>query len=349
MKIDTRKTALFGALCFFFSALEVLFPKPIPFLRLGLANLPLLIGLKVLSTREYAVLVCIKIVGAAVISGTMFSYIFIFSIVSSISSALIMYLLHSLLINNTQRNAISLTGISLVGSLCSNGTQLLLARYFLFGDSARLMIPTLLIAGTITALILGWFAEVFVHTSKWFLSIKEGKIASGYVVWNSLEKNIKEERSAKTYFFTGLVLLPFLAFSPNLSWSIVCFLLVLILNILSKRKIALFPLILMSFAIVVFNVLSPAGRVIFSVGEFRITEYALVSGLKKALTLGGMVLLSRWMIRPSLRLPGSFGELVSQSFIMLERLLEEKHQFKRENIVASLDIILEKITNKDKA
>lgn len=40
---------VFGALCFFLSAIEFVIPKPLPFLRIGLANVPLILALDVLS------------------------------------------------------------------------------------------------------------------------------------------------------------------------------------------------------------------------------------------------------------------------------------------------------------
>ena len=45
--VDTA-TAWFGALCFFLSAMEYMIPKPLPFLRLGLANLPIMLAVEVL-------------------------------------------------------------------------------------------------------------------------------------------------------------------------------------------------------------------------------------------------------------------------------------------------------------
>ena len=46
--LDARTLALLpilGACSMFLSTVEYLFPKPLPFMRLGLANLPVLIGL----------------------------------------------------------------------------------------------------------------------------------------------------------------------------------------------------------------------------------------------------------------------------------------------------------------
>ena len=45
MRSDRREVAaFFGALCLFFATVEYLFPRPVPFLRLGLSNLPILLA-----------------------------------------------------------------------------------------------------------------------------------------------------------------------------------------------------------------------------------------------------------------------------------------------------------------
>ncbi len=47
-KVDWNKIAFFSALCFFLSAVEYAVPKPLPFFKIGFANLPILISLSVL-------------------------------------------------------------------------------------------------------------------------------------------------------------------------------------------------------------------------------------------------------------------------------------------------------------
>ena len=77
-------TAWFGALCFFLSTIEYMIPKPLPFLRLGLANIPILLAIDILPLPAYSVLVLLKILGQGLIGGTLFSYIFLFSAAGSV-------------------------------------------------------------------------------------------------------------------------------------------------------------------------------------------------------------------------------------------------------------------------
>ena len=155
--------ALLAAFALFLSTVEYLIPKPVPFMRIGLANLPLIIGLGILKNREYILLAILKVLGQGLITGTIFSYIILFSFGGTVASALVMYLSYRF-----GKRWISLTGISIAGAMASNITQLLLSQLILFGDAARLIAPPFLIVGLITSVILGLFAQQFVNSSAWY-------------------------------------------------------------------------------------------------------------------------------------------------------------------------------------
>ena len=175
-KHDNTALILFlGSLCFFLAAVENSIPKPLPFMRLGLANAPIIFALFLLNTREYFLLVFIKVLGQALISGTLFSYIILFSAGGSFASALAMLFLQRL-----AKNQVSCLGISLFGSLANTLVQYFLARYILFGSGAVLIAPLLILSGTITGIGLGIFSELFLKRSQWFVSIKEGRKAKIY-------------------------------------------------------------------------------------------------------------------------------------------------------------------------
>ena len=155
--------ALLAAFALFLSTVEYLIPKPVPFMRIGLANLPLIIGLGILKDREYIMLALLKVLGQGLVTGTIFSYIIVFSLGGTIASALVMYVLYRF-----GKRWISLVGVSIGGAMASNGVQLLLSQLILFGDAARLIAPPFLIVGLITSIILGVFAQQFVQTSTWY-------------------------------------------------------------------------------------------------------------------------------------------------------------------------------------
>jgi heptaprenyl diphosphate synthase len=165
-KIDySKKTlALLGACCLFLSAVEYMIPKPLPFLRIGIANLPLMLALDVLPLRAFFILIGIKVFGQALITGTLFSYIFLFSLAGTFLSALLMYILRKIF----SGKLLSFIGIGTAGAMVSNAAQLALAHIFIFRESVRYIAPPFLIAGLVTGIALGIFCEVFTRKSRWY-------------------------------------------------------------------------------------------------------------------------------------------------------------------------------------
>lgn len=160
---DKKILPFLAALCLFLAAVEYAIPKPLPFLRLGLANLPVIVALFVLPTRDIYKLILLKIIGQALITGTMFSYIFLFSAAGSLASGLTMLGVHLWL-----KKRVSCIGLSLAGAAANNIAQLIVARLILFGSATKYIAPILLISGAVTGLILGIFTQMFIERSKWF-------------------------------------------------------------------------------------------------------------------------------------------------------------------------------------
>ena len=160
---DKKLLPFLAALCLFLAAVEYAIPKPLPFLRLGLANLPVIVALFVLPTRDIYKLILLKIIGQALITGTLFSYIFLFSAAGSLASGLTMLGVHLWL-----KKKVSCIGLSLAGAAANNIAQLVVAYFVLFGDATKYIAPILLISGAATGLVLGIFTQMFIEKSKWF-------------------------------------------------------------------------------------------------------------------------------------------------------------------------------------
>lgn len=156
-------TALLGAFCFFLSALEYMVPKPLPFMRLGIANLPILVAIDLLPLPWYLALALVKVVGMSLISGSLFSYVALFSLAGTLTAALAM---------RGARKAfgsrVTAVGVSMLGALASNAVQIALASVVVFGDAARLVAPPFLAVGLVTGALLGYFAEAFTRKSLWY-------------------------------------------------------------------------------------------------------------------------------------------------------------------------------------
>ena len=156
--------ALLGAFCLFLSTIEYLIPKPLPFIRIGIANLPVMLALDIFPFRLLLVLVSVKVFGQALITGTLFSYIFLFSLAGSFLSAISMYVLRQIL----GQNHLSFIGIGTVGAMVSNVSQMALAMVFIFGNNVLYIAPPFLAAGLVTGVFLGFFCELFIRCSQWY-------------------------------------------------------------------------------------------------------------------------------------------------------------------------------------
>lgn len=166
--VRTDLVAFFGALSLFFATLEYLFPKPIPFFRLGLSNLPLLVSLGFFSFKEQLLLLLLKVVGTGIVNGTLTSYVFLFSTGASLASFLVMYGLYRV----TPARFVSLTGISLAGAIASNAVQIVLAMGIVYGPAAGVVAPWYFGLGTFTGLAMGWGATQFQKHSKWLARVR---------------------------------------------------------------------------------------------------------------------------------------------------------------------------------
>jgi heptaprenyl diphosphate synthase len=171
---NRRTLALSGALCIFLSALEYLIPKPLPFMRIGLANLPLMLALDLFPLKTYALLVLVKIAGQGIITGSLFSYVFLFSLGGSLSSSALMYLLRRLTVSGRPFWRMSLAGIGAAAAFCSNAVQLALARFLVFGEGVRYLIPPFLAAALFSGFALGILCEIFIAKSRWYARLRGG-------------------------------------------------------------------------------------------------------------------------------------------------------------------------------
>ena len=366
-KQDTfRQVSILGGLCFFLSALEFMIPKPLPFMRLGLANLPLLLSLDILPLSSFILLVVLKIMGQALISGTLFSYIFLFSLGGTGASAIIMYLLRRIF----GREKISFIGISTAGALAFNGTQLVLAYFFIFGKSTKYAAAPILALGTVTGILLGMAAEYFIARSDWYALFKVHMHAApgprrlprqndtaetnpaninpaDVTVNRPLERfRKKRERLCLGTFgsaelaLTGLCMMPALLLNPDVKTRVIQFLFFSFLAWLSGKRNNPLITITVMLGIVLFNLLVPFGQILFTIGPVKITSGALQGGIRRAVTLEGLFMLSRCFVRKDLAFPGFFGNLIGDSFRVFSHLDEEKFLFNRKNWVEQLDRIL---------
>lgn len=354
-KKDTSafEISFFAALCLFLSAVEYAIPKPVPFLRLGLANVPVLLAIKKMKWRDVLLLVLLKILGQAFISGTLFSYIFLFSATGSFTSGLVMLLVYHAFGNEKKSTElqnhdnkgvlVSDIGISLAGALGNNAAQLLCARFVMFGDNTKYIAPILLISGTITGLLLGVFTSLFELQSVWFKTEFTG---TDLRVKMPMHSSIVTENQTVTiksntdiiWFICSLCAMVCFLFIKNLYILWIAVLIFYICTVIRRHgKVKVLPSILIVLSVTFFALLSPYGKVLFTIGSWRITAGALMSGLHRSGILVGMVFLSQCAVSRNLKLPGTVGEFIASMFTIFEMLTEKRISFKPGKIISSID------------
>lgn len=152
MKNRVAYFGVFTALALIFSYVETLIPFHIgiPGVKLGLANLIIVIALYKMSLKETYLLSVVRVVLSGFIFGNYFSIIY--SLAGGLLSLTVMSLLR-------KRGGFSILGISIAGGVCHNIGQLAIAMVVVETFSVIYYIPVLLIAGLATGLLIGIAAD----------------------------------------------------------------------------------------------------------------------------------------------------------------------------------------------
>lgn len=358
--------AVLGAFCFFLSAVEFLVPKPLPFMRIGLANMPLLLGLNVLGARDFFLLALLKVLGQALLGGTFLSFVFLFSLAGTFASALTMYALRFVSGGRAGGKRLGFVGIGCAGAMVSNGVQLLLARHFVFGEAVRYLAPPFLAAGFVAGIVLGAVCERFCRRSLWYASLS-GSAAAGFTARGSdaaepepgapeatagekparaspgAERRLRRGRfwdglfDAEALFVAGLLMALVFLLDRSLPGLLARFLFFSLLVWVAGGKTGPAATAAFILGIVFFNLLVPHGRVLFELGPLRVTQGALLSGLERAVTLAGLTALSRVCVKGDLRLPGKPGALLAEALRTLELMRKKIPSLRKGRLLSGID------------
>ena len=344
-----ERISLLGGLCFFLSLIEYMIPKPLPFIRIGISNMPLILAIDLLPFPGFILLVFLKIIGQALITGTLFSYVFVFSLGATLASSIMMYVMRKLF----GEKGISLIGISAAGAMVSNSVQLLLAYFIIFGRSVYYMAVPVYIVGIISGIFLGYICEYFKNNSLWYAgNINAGNnINDGLPKSSSLtEKKVSpsmpkklpllftKKYSSEELALTGFIMLLAFLFNTNTFTRILQAVFFFLLALLSGKKINYLMTFFTMSIIAFFSLLVPYGEILFNIASFRITWGALQSGLNRAFTLTGLLMLSRFCIGRDLSFPGFFGEIISDAFRVFSKM--EKIKLNRKDWLYGVDEVL---------
>lgn len=121
-----RKVAYFAGLSAFVGVFENFIPLPVPFLRIGLSNIPVCFSFTMFNFWECLFIVLFKVTFAHLFRGTLFSYPFLIGLCGNLFFLLIGYPFYHLL-----KNYISFISLSIVGAFSHNVGQILAATLFI--------------------------------------------------------------------------------------------------------------------------------------------------------------------------------------------------------------------------
>lgn len=152
MKNRVAYFGVFTALALIFSYIETLVPISfgIPGVKLGLANLIIVIALYKIPLREVYVLSIVRVLLSGVLFGNYFSIAY--SLAGGLLSLTVMALLK-------KAGGFSVIGISSAGGVCHNIGQLVVAMIVVETFAMSYYMPVLLVAGLITGFLIGVVAD----------------------------------------------------------------------------------------------------------------------------------------------------------------------------------------------
>ena len=156
---DKYRIAVLSAYALVLYGFEGLVPTPIPWLRLGLANIITLVALMLYGLRTAMTVTLIRVILASIFTGTFLGPAFMLSFAGGVSSTAAMGLTYLVF-----RNLFGPVGLSLVGALFHNLAQLTLA-YFLFIQRIEAMLlisPVILLLGTLTGGVNGVVSHLLI-------------------------------------------------------------------------------------------------------------------------------------------------------------------------------------------
>ena len=146
--------------------------------------------------------------------------------------------------------------------------------------------------------------------------------------------------SAGHRFVWGIFMLLIFLFSRGLAARLGMTIFFAFMAEVSGKRIHFAYFAFMVVSITAFNLLTPWGEILLSIGRFSITRGALTAGLVKGITICGLVFVSLFSVSRHLALPGRLGRLLGRSFYYFESLYSMKKKVRRRTFFQDIDTIL---------
>lgn len=160
---DKYRIAVLSAYALALHGFEGLLPTPVPWLRLGLANIITLTTLLLYGFRAAMMVTLIRVMLGSLFTGTFLGPAFFLSLGGGLAGTLAMGLIYA-----AAPGLFSALGLSIIGALFHNIAQLSVA-YFLFIQNIEPMLlitPFIVLIGTLTGAVNGIVSDLLIRNLK---------------------------------------------------------------------------------------------------------------------------------------------------------------------------------------
>lgn len=291
IRASASQLAFLAASCLICSLAELAIPRLVPFFRLGLSNIPLMLALEIgLDFPSYLALIGLKALSQAIVGGTLFSYVAVLSIVSALSGGLTMKAFQLL----RERGArLSFAGISMAGAMASSICQSL-AGVLLLGRQALFLFFPIATLGLASSFMLGLAANAICSETAFIRLFRssppQAVSMSGACMDFKDGTDVRNDNAVISVLFAAAFLFLFLFHGFWIPLGIL--LCADIWRMAIRRRIHPVRTVLFIASVTAISLLSPYGKVLLEIGRFVITQGALENGLRRSFQLSASIALS---------------------------------------------------------
>ncbi len=151
---------------------------------------------------------------------------------------------------------------------------------------------------------------------------------------------VHREISPKILFFAGLLTMIAVGLERDPYIRGVLALIMIINSLIGGKKFRLLPNVIILASLITIHLLTPFGKVIYTVGSFPITLGAVERGAGRGFMLITLLYASRIYLSPKLQFPGYFGRLLGETFSYFEILRESEHKIHPKTFIQDIDVRL---------
>jgi heptaprenyl diphosphate synthase len=151
---DLARLGLLSSAALVLSLVESAVPAPLPWLRLGLANIPVLVALMGQGVRAALLVAGIKVLVGSLFGGGLLSPVAVMGGAAAMASLVAMASAHRL-----RPGLFSTVGVSVAGAVAHQATQLWVARVYTGQPAVLSLLPLGLVAGLVSGVFIGLVAR----------------------------------------------------------------------------------------------------------------------------------------------------------------------------------------------